>query len=358
MVSVSPQRTSSETNASRRLVTPPYVMSALLTVLRSALGRVSVVDMTLPHGMSAGLDREATFAYCSDLPEMERRFLGRFRQSGGHREMHLPTPGRAASSLWTELPDSLDRSRKTVVLFGSFEQAEAALDAIEPGMSLVVRTSADRRAAIGPTMASSLREHRAIACNAPDIGQTFLWLVPAAEFSQVCDALDLKPGRRRRSREMSARARPARRSVVPDAALALAVPPEAPWHAALAAGALIHDGGYRSENDGDYSWLWTGPANHFRVLLTGVLPTSGRLHVSVIKTEDVRNLAGLRVLVNGRHVPHRFDPWSELSGKVVVDLQPPVGDMTVLSLVCPHMVPDADGRRLLGLCLDRIEMLP
>ena len=357
MVTVSSQRASSETNAPRRLVTPPYVMSALFAVLRSALGRVSVVDMTLPQGMSAGLDREAIFAYCSQPPERETHFLGRFRQSGGHREIHLPGLDRPASSLWAELPDSLDRSRKAVVLAGSLEQADTVLDLIEPGMSLVVRISAHRQATIGAALASLLREHRTIACNAADIGQTFLWFVPAVEFSNICDALDLKPARRRRSRETPAGARPARRSVIPDAALALAMPSEASWHSALVAGALIHDGGYRSENDGDYSWLWTGPSNHFRVFLTGVLPTSRKLHVSVIKTEDVRNLSGLRTLVNGRHVPHRFEPWSELSGKVIIDLQPSTDDMTVLSLVCPHMVPDADGRRLLGLCLDRIEML-
>ena len=354
---MSPQDPSSEAYAAQRPGTPPHVMSAMLAVLRSTLGRASVVDMTLPHGISAGLDREAIFTYCGDLPAKERHFLNRFRQSGGHREMHLPVPGRVASSLWTESPDSLDRTRKTVILTGSLEQAEAALDVIEPDMSLVIRTSADRRTTISAALASSLREHRTIACNAADIGQTFLWFVPAAEFSHVCNALDLKQGRRRRSREMSNSSRPVRRSVVPDATLALEVSSESSRPAALAAGVLIHDGGYRSENDGDYSWIWTGPANHFRILLTGILPTSGKLHVSVIKTEDIRNLSGLRVLINGRHVPHRFDSWSELSGKVIIDLQPPADDMTVLSLVCPHMVPDADGRRLLGLCLDRIEVL-
>lgn len=364
MVTVSSQRARSETNVLRQPITPPLVVSALLAALRTALGRVAVVDVTLPRGMSAGLEREAIFAYCSEPPATERHFLGRFRQSGGHRELHLPAADRPASSLWTELPDSLDRSRKAVVLAGSLEQADAVIDLIEPGMSLVVGIAAHRRGTLSAALASSLKEHRTIACNATDIDQTFLWFVPDADFSPVCDALDLKPARRKRSREtlareMSARARPARRSVVPDATLALAVPFEASWHAALAAGVLIHDGGYRSESDGDYSWLWTGPSNHFRVLLTGVLPTAGRLHVSVIKTEDVRNLSGLRVLVNGRHVSHRFEPWSELSGKVVIDLPPPppTDDTTVLSLVCPHMVPDADGRRLLGLCVDRIEML-
>jgi hypothetical protein len=357
MVTVSSRPTSSEANATRQPATPPHVMSALIAALRAALGRVSIVDMTLPHGMSAGVDREAIFACSNDPPTMERHFLGRFRQSGGHREIHLPTPDRAGASPWTEIADSLDRSRKAVVLAGSIEQAEAVRDVMAPGLSLVVRASGHRRVTISAALASSLREHRTIACDAAGIGQTFLWFVPAAEFSFVCDALGLKQARRRRSRETSASTRPARRSVVPDATLALATPSEASWQSALVAGALIHDGGYRSESDGDYSWLWTGPANHFRVLLTGVLPMSRKLHVSVIKTEDVRNLSGLRLLVNGRHVPHRFEPWSELSGKVVIDLHPPTDDMTVLSLVCPHMVPDADGRRLLGLCIDKIEML-
>ena len=357
MVIASSPPARSETSVSRQPATPPHVMSALLAALRSALGKVSVVDMTLPHGMSAGVDREAVFACGHDPSATERHFLGRFRQSGGHRELHLPAPDRAGSSPWTEIADSLDRSRKAVALAGSHEQAEAARDMIEPGLSLVVRTSAQRRATLSAALALALREHRTIACDAAGIGQTFLWFVPAAEFSSACDALGLKPARRRRSREAPTSTRPARRSVVPDATLTLATPAEASWQSALVAGALVHDGGHRSESDGDYSWLWTGPANHFRVLLTGVPPASGRLHVSVIKTEDVRNLGGLRLLVNGRHVPHRFEPWSELSGKVVIDLPPSADDMTVLSLVCPHMVPDADGRRLLGLCIDKIEML-
>ena len=356
MVTVSSQHAGSDGDASRQPVVPPHVMAALLAALRSAIGRFSLVDMTLPRGLSAGLDREAIFAYCIDPPAMERHFLSRFRQSGGHRELQLPRPSRAGSSLWTEMPDSLDRSRKAVILAGSIGQAEAVLDGIEPGMSLVVRTSAHRRVTISPAMASTLRGHRTIACTAAGIDQTFLWFVPAADFHDVCDALNLKQANRRRASGMSGSARPVRRSVVADATLALPTPSDMSWHSGLVAATLIHDGGYRSESDGDYSWLWTGPSNHFRVLLTGVLPTSGKLHVSVIKTEDLRNLSGLRMLVNGRHVPHRFEPWSGLSGKAVVDLHPPADGMTVLSLVWPHMVPDADGRRLLGLCIDKIEM--
>jgi hypothetical protein len=227
---------------------------------------------------------------------------------------------------------------------------------LEPSMSMVVRTSTHRRATVSPAMASWLRWHRTIACKAASIGQTFLWFVPTAEFDVACDALNLEQATRRRSSEMSGSARQVRRSVVADATLALPTPSDVSWHSGLVAGALIHDGGYRSESDGDYSWLWTGPSNHFRVLLTGVPPTPAKLRVSVIKTEDVRNLSGLCVLVNGRHVPHGFEPWSELSGKVVIDFYPPADDMTVLSLVCPHMVPDTDGRRLLGLCIDKIEL--
>jgi hypothetical protein len=356
MVTMSSQHARSGGDFPKQPIVPPHVMSALFAAFRSAFGRFSLVDMTLPHGMSAGLDREAIFAYCIDPPAMERPFLSRFRQSGGHREMHLPKPSRTGSSLWTEMPDSLDRSRKAVILAGSIRQAEEVLDAIEPGMSLVAPTSVHRRTTISAAMASSLREHRTIACNAAGIGQTLLWFVPKAEFDDVCNALNLKQTIRRRTREMSGSGRPARRSVVADATLALPTPSNASWHSALVAGTLIHDGEYRSESDGDYSWLWTGPSTHFRVLLTGALPTSGKLRVSVIKTEDVRNLSGLRVLINGRHLPHRFEPWSELSGKVIVDLPPPADAMTVLSLVCPHMIPDADGRRLLGLCIDKIEM--
>jgi hypothetical protein len=147
-------------------------------------------------------------------------------------------------------------------------------------------------------------------------------------------------------------------SIPADATFPLAIPGETSAKVALIASALVHDGDYRSESNGDYSWLWTGPSNHFRVLVTGVPPVPVKLHVSVIKTEDARNLSGLRVLVDGRQVPHRLDTSSDVSGKVTIDLHAPAGNMTVLSLVHPHVVPDTAGRRLLGLCIDRIDMSP
>jgi hypothetical protein len=327
------------------------VLAALLAALRSGLGKVAMIDMSLPAGRSAGIDRETVFGSCSALPPLDEAFLGRFRQSGGHRDVYLlPGDGRESTAR-TNLLDSLDRSRKVVFFADCIDQVEPILDLVDDSRSLVVRVCSHRPATASAAMASWLIRRRIIAFTSPDADPTFLWIVPTDAYDDLCEALPLEQASPVPAKRMPA----ADRSMVPQTTFALAIPQDAPSHPALVASALIHDGGYRSESEGEYSWLWTGPSKHFRILLTGVPPVPTKLNISIVKTEDARNLAALRVLIDGRHIPHRFAPWSDLSGKVTVDLAASAGDMTVLSLVCPHMVPDGTGHRHLGLCIDRIE---
>jgi len=329
-------------------------MSALLTALRSAVGSFSLIDMSLPLGQCAGADRDAIYGCCSDLSPAGRQFLNGFRQSGGHREIYQATAGGPESSLWESLADSIDGVRKVVVFAASVEQAEAVLDLVGDDRSLVVRVVGSSAVPTTPAMAPWLERRRVIGFTSPD--SNFLWFVAQEEFETVRNAipLDPVPGGPHPTAGMT----DADAAKHPDATFMLTSAAATASRSELAASALIHDGGYRSESEGDYSWVWTGPSNHFRVLLTGAPAVAAKLSISIIKTEDARNLAGLRVLIDGRHVPHRFDSWTDLSGKVTVKLGAPGDGMTVLSLVCPHMVPDAAGHRVLGLCIDKIEMTP
>ncbi|HEX2885969.1 hypothetical protein [Vineibacter terrae] len=329
---------------------PASALAALFATLRSALGRIAVIDMSLPAGRSAGIDREVVFGSCG-RPAPEQTFLGRFRQSGGHRDVYALAAADRDSPARANLLDTVDRSRKVVFFADSMDQVEPIADLVDDGRSLVLCLGGHRSAVVPPALASWLKQRRVIALTPADAAPVFLWIVPAAAYDVLCRQLPLAPASPTPAKRLAA----ADRTIAPHATLVLAVPADAPSQPVLVAGALIHDGGYRSESEGDYSWLWTGPSKHFRVLLTGFPATATKLNVSIIKTEDPRNLSGLRVLIDGRHVGHRFSPWSDVSGKVTVDLAAPVTDMTVLSLVCPHMVPDGSGHRHLGLCIDRIE---
>ncbi len=329
---------------------PVSVLAALFATLRSALGRIAMVDMSLPAGRSAGIDREVVFGSCGRSTAPEQAFLGRFRQSGGHRDVYVLAPADRDSPARANLLDAVDRSRTVVFFADSMDQVEPIADLVDDSRSLVLHVGGHRSAVATPTLASWLKQRRVIALTAADAA-VFLWIVSAATYDALCLQLPLAPPSPAPAKRMAA----ADRTIVPHATLTLAVPADSPSQPVLVAGALIHDGGYRSESEGDYSWLWTGPSQHFRVLLTGFPATATKLNVSIIKTEDPRNLSGLRVLIDGRHVGHRLSPWSDVSGKVTVDLASPAGDMTVLSLVCPHMVPDGSGHRHLGLCIDRIE---
>ena len=332
------------------------ILAVLFAALRSAAGNFSIIDLSLPLGQCAGVDRDAIFGCGSELPPVSQQFLSRFRQSGGHREIYQAVAGGQETPTWESLLDAVDRARKAVVFCDSPEQADAVLGLVDDDRSLVVRVSDPGTAPTTPAMESWLARRRIIAFTSSDGG--FLWFVPREAFETVRRAIPLDPAPQAGRPAKAAGPRATGASPRPDATFVLPQATSTTPSTELAASALVHDGGYRSESEGDYSWVWTGPANHFRVLLTGAPAVAAKLSISIIKTEDARNLAGLRVLVDGRHVPHRFDAWTDLSGKVTIKLGVPRDDMTVLSLVCPHMVPDAAGHRVLGLCIDKIEMTP
>jgi hypothetical protein len=328
-------------------------MGALLPTLQSALGDFTLLDMTLPRGAPSIADQEVMFGFERPLSEWERDFLGRFRQQGGRVELDLPVADGSAPRSSTALSRLAARQQKLVVLVSSIEQAQKLSELADLDASIIVQASGIHRP--GVAVSAWLKQRRSISIDDSGGIQMFLWMMTDSAFDAVGSALPVVKARRKRSHGTGRKSVTPRRSVA-DRSLTLDIAARAALLSRTVAGALIHDGGYRSESKGDYSWLWTGPSNHFRILVTGVPAGPAWLSVSIIKTEDARNLSGLRVMLDGRHVPHTLEQSSDLSGKVTVELGVRDSDMTVLSLVCPHVVPDAAGQRRLGLCIDRIEL--
>jgi len=63
---------------------------------------------------------------------------------------------------------------------------------------------------------------------------------------------------------------------------------------------MIHDGDYVSEGDDNYSWLWTGPSPHFRLILPHVAGNRPRgAEICVPRAEQHSNLSLVAVQLNG-----------------------------------------------------------
>jgi hypothetical protein len=126
----------------------------------------------------------------------------------------------------------------------------------------------------------------------------------------------------------------------------------------IEARSMIHDGGHVSEGDTSYSWLWTGPSTHFRLILPQISGVRPRLaEICVPRTEEDSNLDLLAVQLDGRPIKHHIDRWSAMSGKISVDI-PGGTDYAVLTLIVPKLTHDANSGRLLGLCLDKLIVTP
>ncbi|MFD2249807.1 hypothetical protein FHS82_004175 [Pseudochelatococcus lubricantis] len=122
---------------------------------------------------------------------------------------------------------------------------------------------------------------------------------------------------------------------------------------------FIHDGEYKSESDGGYAWLWSGPSSHLRIFIgrLDAWPDKLRLKLTVVNTNDPRNLDDARIMVDGCIMPFTLEKWSATSGRFVVEILEPSADFTVLSIGCRHMC-NIDGGRQVGFCVDRLEVVP
>lgn len=122
---------------------------------------------------------------------------------------------------------------------------------------------------------------------------------------------------------------------------------------------LIHDGGYEAEGDDNYSWIWTGPSRHFRIVVPRGVAGRGvarRVEVSIVRTENPENLTGLSIQLDGRPVPFTFERWSEQSGKIVVDV-PQTDDYTIIGIVVPALNTDKNSGRSIGVSIDKLAVI-
>jgi hypothetical protein len=272
------------------------------------LGPVRFIDMTFPHASNwcGPAKSTQTLARACSPPEIE--FLNRFKQAGGHAPI-----ATGAESLDDDSTDTV-----TVVGIDEVEAASNLRALQESRKALLVHTRhGDHIMSLRSLLAGSgyermfLTERRGRA--------SYVLLAPQEQIRTRTDVVfDL------------------------------------PSPTVIEARAMIHDGGYISEGDVEYSWLWTGPSTHFRLILPQVASFRPRIaEICIPRSEEIANLELLRVQIDGRPVSHRLERWSETSGKIVVEV-PRGRDYCVLTLIVPKMTAESNSGRLLGLCLDKM----
>lgn len=288
---------------------------SLLDAVEVVLGRARFVDMTFPCAANwcEPAKGTQTMSRTGSLPEME--FLGRFRQAGGH----APIASGA---------DAVEDAAEAVTVV-SLDEIDAAsnIQALQESRSaLLIRTRLGDSIMTLRSLLASQRYER-----------MFL-----TERRGRASYVLLAPQEKIRSRT----------DVVFDL----------PSPTVIEARAMIHDGGHLSEGDIDYSWLWTGPSTHFRLILPQLFSMRPRkAEICIPRSEEVGNLDLLRVQIDGCPVTHRLERWSETSGKILVDIprgrdrnQERNDDYCVLTLIVPKMTAESNSGRLLGLCLDKL----
>lgn len=281
---------------------------SLHDAVEAVVGPAYFIDMTFPYAANwcDPAKGTQTMRRTASLPELE--FLQRFRQAGGHAPIGTGTESiengaaRAATVIGIDAIDAtsnipvLQESRKALLVQRRQDDNIMAL------RSLLVDYGYGR---------TFLSERRARA--------SFVLLAPRDQIRSRTDGIF-----------------------------------EIPTPTVIEARAMIHDGGHLSEGNVDYSWLWTGPSTHFRLILPQIAAVRPRrAEICIPRSEDPANLDLLRVQADGRPVAHRLERWSDTSGKILVDI--PAGrDYCVLSLTVPKMTAESSSGRLLGLCLDKL----
>jgi hypothetical protein len=306
---------------------------SLAAAVEARLGKVAVVDCTFPSCIHAGLGfHDAGIAYLAGQQASdpaEREFLSRFRQRGGHAGVvRLDDDDDERRALFQIVPDSggallcagsLKIARHLTALCGDAPVSFLFPAALPPGKAKAPRP---------PGMAGFT-----FAFLQSEAGNSGHWLAMAPGMEEMDDA-DGSP------------------------AAAETVLPEPAGSHVVTARQLIHDGGHVSEGDQAYSWIWTGPARHFRFVLPRKRGDGERrIEVSVVRTESPENLADLVVQADGRPVPFTVERWSEHSGKIVFEV-PPANPYTIIGLVVPKLDTDANNGRAMGLSIDKLILQP
>lgn len=320
--------------------------------LDHVFGGIRVVDFSFPNAGFSGVvgDVLVGIARPEQYTPAAMQFFSRFRQGGGQLSILSLGPG----SLAPVFRESAGSSDKVTVLYlesGIDADLVAALADVR-GASILVGLDASADAWPEGVL-DDRRSVDLLVAGARD--RVFRLLLPEGEFPGLNafldggNALDCAHVSRRIVRKRSSELRA---SVKLD-------PGEAPAVLSFTATRFIHDGGYRCETDGTYSWLWSGPSPHLRLLVAGLAEASDkpRLKLTVVNTNDPGNLEDVRIMVDGCIVPFTLEKWSATSGRVVVEVPDPSADFTVLSIGCRHMS-SIDVSRQVGICVDRLEVHP
>ncbi|MXP65199.1 hypothetical protein E0493_17780 [Roseomonas sp. M0104] len=329
---------------------PAAQMSRVMgTWLARAIGPVALLDLSFPalNLMGAFRDGLPGLSDVSAMPAAAGAFFRRFRIAGGrHPLFGLGSAEDAAiladdRSIWSAGGRQRLAYAEAPVHPGILRQlreAESWLLLRDPGAAMLAAPELSELDAL--RLRLCLGEHAA----------EHVLLLPAREAAGVRHGL-AEAARQLGLLEGDPEDRPG--------ALELRVQPPPPGVHLLAevpAAALIHDGAYRSEADGGYTWVWTGPARHFRMALGGLPAGAGWIKVAVIGVGKASQLDRLVATLNGVPVPHRLERWSETSAAVIVDLPDPLPGSLLLGLAVPETMQEPEGSRRLGLCVHKIEI--
>jgi hypothetical protein len=308
------------------------VVSTLPEVVEGITGLTSFIDLSFPRTSLIGSPPvEATRMLWTPRSDIEKRFLERFRQSGGH----APIASVDFDDEFTWPSALLQANTAAVVILENENAVNAAgqwLREKDTSMLCPMPSGGPPVASLDDGNLQGYRRVHLIDCNG---GPSYFLFQPRS-------LKRLKSGER-----WSAAPRTDDVYFSADGS-----------NAVIEARSVIHDGGYVSEGDLKYSWLWTGPSTHFRLILpqiAGIRPR--RAELCIPRTEQDTNLDCLVVQMDGRTIEHRLDRWSPTSGKVGVEI-PRGDDYCVLTLVVPKPTHDANSGRLLGLCIDKVILTP
>jgi hypothetical protein len=302
----------------------------LAQAIEAMIGPIQFVDLSFPRCVSPYLvNAEVTQVHLGQGSVLEQDFLARFRQAGGHHPI-VVAEQMEGEPAWPPL--ALDAGLRGRTLVAVFERpddaASLALRLRDEATCLVVPFPHDRPGR-NAFPSGEFSGFRPVLLKHATGGTSSILMVP--------DDLPVKQ---------------------PAGGALLTFTDENAQALTLPARSLVHDGGFASEGDPHYSWLWTGPDSSFRFIVPSAPAMRARsLDISVIRTEDGRNLDELSVQLDGRSIAHDLTRWSDNSGKIVIEL-PPSRDYRVVTLAVPRMVADGNSGRMLGLCIDKIVVSP
>lgn len=317
------------------------VMPNLVQAIAALIGPAQLVDLSFPRCASISVSGiEATQILLGPRGKLEHEFLRRFRQHGGHQPM-VAVDWNGDDFSWPPQPlDASLRGVNLVAFFDSATEAARVAERLRQEATALIVPFPHAQSEQDAFQSGGFRGFSPALLKHAGTGTSCVLLAP--------DTLPPAGGARDAAYTGPSSVLPAglTRDFIDSH-------PE-PGIMTLPARAFVHDGGYTSEGDLQYSWLWTGPDSHFRLVLPcATSRPCRRLEVFVIRTEERQNIEAMQTQLDGRRIAHELDRWSDNSGKIIVEL-PPADDYRVLTLVVPKMVADGNSGRLLGLCIDKI----